>query len=51
LDQSAKPTVLAFTACYLPGYKGGGPIRSVANIVDRLGEEFSFRIFTGDRDH
>jgi len=50
-DASSRPTILAFTACYLPGYKGGGPIRSVANIVDRLGDEFSFCVFTGDRDH
>lgn len=47
----SKRTIIAFTACYLPGYKGGGPIRSVANIVDRLSEEFSFRVLTGDRDH
>ena len=51
LDASAKRTILAFTACYLPGYKGGGPIRSVANIADRLGDEFSFRVFTSDRDY
>jgi glycosyltransferase involved in cell wall biosynthesis len=35
---------------YLPGYQGGGPIRSVASIVDRLGDEFRFRILTRDRD-
>ena len=51
MGASSKPTILAFTACYLPGYKGGGPIRSVANIADQLGNEFSFRVFTGDRDH
>jgi glycosyltransferase involved in cell wall biosynthesis len=34
---------------YLPGYKAGGPIRSVANLVKRLDLEFS--IVTSDRDH
>lgn len=42
--------VLAFVGCYLPGFKGGGPIRSIANMVDRLGDEFDFRIVTMDRD-
>jgi glycosyltransferase involved in cell wall biosynthesis len=35
---------------YLPGYKAGGPIRSIANLVDALGDEFDFRILTSDRD-
>jgi glycosyltransferase involved in cell wall biosynthesis len=42
--------VLALTAYYLPGFKAGGPVRSVANLVDRLGEEIDFRIITADRD-
>lgn len=36
--------------CYIPGYKSGGPIRTIANLVDRLGDEFEFNIFTSDRD-
>jgi len=35
---------------YLPGYKSGGPIRTIANLVDRLGDEFQFKIVTADRD-
>jgi glycosyltransferase involved in cell wall biosynthesis len=35
---------------YLPGYKAGGPLRSVANLVATLGEEFDFKIVTLDRD-
>jgi glycosyltransferase involved in cell wall biosynthesis len=42
--------VLALTAYYLPGFKAGGPVRSVANLVDRLGDEIDFRIITADRD-
>ena len=50
-EQRARPRVLVFTAHYLPGYKAGGPIRSVQNVVAALGEEFDFRIFTSDRDY
>jgi glycosyltransferase involved in cell wall biosynthesis len=35
---------------YLPGYKAGGPIQSVAAIVQRLSREFAFHIVTQDRD-
>src|SRR5262249_10238318 len=36
---------------YLPGYKAGGPIRSVSNLVASLGrDEFQFYILTRDRD-
>ena len=45
-----KPTVLALVRFYLPGYKSGGPVRTLANMVDRLGEQFRFRIITTDRD-
>ena len=46
----AKATVLTLVGAYLPGYKWGGPVRTLANLVDRLGEEFRFRIITSDRD-
>jgi glycosyltransferase involved in cell wall biosynthesis len=44
------PTILAFSGHYLPGYKSGGPVQSVANIVDHLGAEFCFRVVARDRD-
>jgi glycosyltransferase involved in cell wall biosynthesis len=44
-------TILTFLSYYLPGYKAGGPMRSVSNIVDRLGDEFHFKIVTSDRDY
>jgi len=34
----------------LPGYKAGGPIRSLANLIESLGAEFSFKVVTQDRD-
>lgn len=42
--------VLIFLAYYLPGYKSGGPIRTIANMVETLGDEFEFHIVTSDRD-
>lgn len=47
---SSKPKILIFAALYLPGFKGGGPIQSIANIVAALGSEFDFHIITYDRD-
>jgi glycosyltransferase involved in cell wall biosynthesis len=46
----ARPVVLTFVHYYLPGYKSGGPIRTLANLVDHLGGELDFRIVTADRD-
>ncbi|MGN5376481.1 glycosyltransferase [Sphingomonas hankookensis] len=45
-----KPKILVFVGGYLPGYRFGGPLQSIANLVDRLGDEFDFRIVTADRD-
>jgi glycosyltransferase involved in cell wall biosynthesis len=42
--------VLALVGAYLPGYKSGGPIRTIDGMVDRLGEHVAFRIVTADRD-
>lgn len=43
-------TVLTFVGCYLPGYKYGGQLRTIVNMVERLGDEFHFKIITSDRD-
>jgi glycosyltransferase involved in cell wall biosynthesis len=42
--------VVTLISSYIPGYKSGGQLRSVANIVAALGEEFTFNILTLDRD-
>jgi glycosyltransferase involved in cell wall biosynthesis len=47
---SQKLTILTFVDYYLPGYKAGGPIRTIANLVETLGDEFDFKIVTRDRD-
>ncbi len=46
----AETVVLTMLDYYLPGFKAGGPLRTVANMVDRLGDRLTFRIVTRDRD-
>lgn len=36
---------------YLPGYKDGGPLRTLINLTDALGDEYEFYIACYDRDH
>ncbi len=42
--------ILIVLDSYLPGFKGGGPIRSIHNMVDRFGGDYEFYIVTRDRD-
>ena len=42
--------ILILMGRYLPGHKDGGPLRTVANITDALGDEYDFRIACLDRD-
>ena len=47
---SNKPVILLFVAHYLPGYKSGGPVRSISNLVNHLKEEYLFKIVTMGND-
>ena len=42
--------ILIFIDWFTPGFKAGGPIKSVSNIVNSLFNEFDFYIITSDRD-
>lgn len=46
----AIPKVLCVTDFYLPGYKAGGPIRTIANMTEVLADKVDFLIVTRDRD-
>lgn len=46
----ARRVILVFVAHYLPGFRAGGPVRSIANLVNSLGDEYDFRVVTSDRD-
>lgn len=47
---SEKKKILVFVDWYLPGYKAGGPIRSVANMCGHLKNDYHFRIVTANTD-
>ena len=49
--ENVKKKILIITGRYLPGYKDGGPVRSIKNLTDYLGDEYDFYILTCDRDH
>jgi glycosyltransferase involved in cell wall biosynthesis len=42
--------VLATSDYYLPGNKGGGAVRALANLVSHLGNSAVFKVITRDRD-
>jgi len=42
--------VLVCVSRYLPGFKSGGPIRAISNMIARLSAQFEFFVVTRDRD-
>lgn len=42
---------MILTGRYLPGYKDGGPLRTLVNMTEALGKEYEFYIICLDRDH
>jgi glycosyltransferase involved in cell wall biosynthesis len=46
----SRKKILVFCDYYLPGYKGGGPITSIRNIVLRLNGDADFAILTRAND-
>lgn len=49
LNKPKKP-IFVFNSFYLPGFKSGGPVKSIYNIVANLGDEFDFKIVTQGKD-
>ncbi len=43
--------ILILAGRYLPGHKDGGPLRTLINVTDALGDEYDFYIGCLDRDH
>ncbi|MDA9953369.1 glycosyltransferase family 4 protein [Planktomarina sp.] len=50
LRNSAKRKILIFCSHYLPGYKAGGPIRSVKGLVELIKEDYGLYIVTLNHD-
>ncbi|MGQ1787094.1 glycosyltransferase family 4 protein [Saccharicrinis sp. GN24d3] len=46
-----KKKILIFIDWFLPGYKAGGPVRSMANMVEYLRDEYAFYIVTRNTDY
>jgi glycosyltransferase involved in cell wall biosynthesis len=47
---TARKRVLALADYYTPGYKAGGPIRTLTALVHYLGARLEIRVMTRDRD-
>ncbi len=45
-----KPIILIFCNYYLPGYKSGGGMRSIVNMIAHLKNQIDFRVVTFDHD-
>ncbi|MFM1793624.1 MAG: hypothetical protein RL642_9 [Bacteroidota bacterium] len=45
-----KTKILIFADWYAPAFKGGGPIRSIVNLVESLKYKYDFYIYTSDTD-
>lgn len=45
-----KKRILIVMQWYWPGYKAGGPIQSISNLVSRLGDQYDLYILTSDTD-
>ncbi|WP_430810967.1 MULTISPECIES: glycosyltransferase family 4 protein [unclassified Carboxylicivirga] len=49
--QTPKRKILIFIDWFLPGYKAGGPVRSMANMVEYLKDDYAFYIVTRNTDY
>ena len=45
-----KKDVVVLIEYYLPGFKSGGPLRTIDSIVKTCHDDFNFKIITKDRD-
>lgn len=43
-------SILVLVSGYLPGFKSGGPVKTISNLVETLGDEFCFSVVCLDRD-
>lgn len=50
MSEEKKTSVLILIPNFLPGYKMGGPLTSVLNLIDTLSDSFDFKVLTSDRD-
>ena len=46
-----KPGILVLIDWYAPGFKAGGPVRSMVNMIDHLCDQVAFHVVTTDTDY
>lgn len=51
MEPHAKKRILVFIDWYLPGYKAGGPVRSMVNMTEHLSDRFDFYIVTRNSEY
>ncbi len=50
LSNKGRPRIVVVAEHYLPGWKAGGPIRSLSSLVAELSDDFDFLVVTRDSD-
>ncbi len=51
MEPHAKKRIIVFIDWYLPGYKAGGPVRSMVNMTEHLSDRFDFYIVTRNSEY
>lgn len=51
MEPHDKKRILVFIDWYLPGYKAGGPVRSMVNMTENLSDRFDFYIVTRNSEY
>lgn len=51
MASASKPKVLVFIDWYYPGYRAGGPIRSIWNMINSLHKSVDFYVITRNTDY
>ncbi len=49
-SQNKRKKILVLCDYYLPGYKSGGGMRTIVNMIDRLKDRYEFSVITRDHD-
>lgn len=49
--ENKKPKVLIFIDWFSPGYKAGGPVRSMVNMIENLVSDFDFYVVTRNNEY
>ena len=47
---STKTKLLFITDWYAPAFKGGGPIRSVVNLIEKIKKDYDCYVYTSNTD-